>query len=190
MGLNKKVHKVSYRKVKHPRLELRTGELLVVLPHGHDPSIVLEKHKAWTQEKVDFIEACLKDSSNKTLVDRPEEDFRQLVARYAKRAARNLDVKVTRIFFRKMKTKWASCSARRNLTFNTLLKHLPDKLVQYVVFHEIAHIVEKKHNDLFWRMISKEFDDYRKLEGELFTYWFLIQAEQEAVSNQVAISRE
>lgn len=175
MGTNKTNHKVSYRKVKHPRLEFRTGELLVILPYDHDPSIVLEKHKAWTQEKVEFIEECLRDSSKKELVNRPEEDFRRLVGRCTEEAARNLRVKVNRLFFRRMKTKWASCSPKRNLTVNSLMRHLPDGLVEYITYHEIAHLKEKKHNGAFWRIIGRKFEDSAKLEKELFTYWFLIQ---------------
>ena len=74
-----------------------------------------------------------------------------------------------------MKSKWASCSIKKNLTFNTLLRYLPNFLIKYVVFHEITHLKEKKHNERFWKIIKKEFKDYQKKEKELLIYWFLIQ---------------
>jgi predicted metal-dependent hydrolase len=81
-------------------------------------------------------------------------------------------VEVNRIYLRKMMTKWASCSSRRNITINRLLKYVPDHLVEYVVCHELAHLVEKRHNERFWCVISKNFRNYRELERDLFVYWF------------------
>ncbi|MDO8885963.1 M48 family metallopeptidase [Candidatus Oleimmundimicrobium sp.] len=168
-------HEVSYRNVKHPRLEFRTGELLLVLPFDRNPDTVLEKHKVWVRRKKVFIEECLKNSSNKEIIDRTDEELRDLVHFYIEEASEELGVRVNKIFFRRMKTKWASCSTRRNLTVNTLMKHLPDGLIEYVIFHEATHLIEKKHNDRFWKMVSKKFDNSDELEKDLFAYWFLIQ---------------
>lgn len=168
-------HEVSYRNVKHPRLEFRTGELLLVLPLDRNPDTVLEKHKVWVRRKKVFIEECLKNSSNKEIVDRTDEEFKDLVHSCIEQASKKLGVEVNKIFFRKMKTKWASCSIKRNLTVNMLMKHLPENLIEYVIFHEATHLIEKKHNDRFWKMVSKRFDNYGKLEKDLFAYWFLVQ---------------
>ena len=52
-----------------------------------------------------------------------------------------------RIYFREMKTKWASHSQNNNLTINTRLKYLPEDLISYIVYHETAHNLERKHNE-------------------------------------------
>lgn len=168
-------YKISYRDIKYPRLEFGMGELLLVLPFDHDPDAVLEKHKVWVRRKVAFIEECLRDSADKEIAHRTDGEFKGLVRFYIEQASEELGVRVNKIFFRRMKTKWASCSSRRNLTVNTLMKHLPEWLIEYVVFHEIAHLAEKKHNDRFWKMVSKKFDNYGELEKNLFTYWFLMR---------------
>jgi len=59
-----------------------------------------------------------------------------------------------------MKTKWASHSSNNNLTINTLLKYLPNDIIEYIVYHEIAHAIERKHNEKFWNLIAKKFQDY------------------------------
>jgi predicted metal-dependent hydrolase len=41
-----------------------------------------------------------------------------------------------------------------------------------VIFHEVVHLKEKRHNDKFWKRISKKFDDYQEFEKDLFVYWF------------------
>jgi hypothetical protein len=73
-----------------------------------------------------------------------------------------------------MRTKWASLSSAKNLTVNRLMKHLPEYLIRYVIFHELAHIIEKRHNEKFWEIISRKFKNYQKMEREMFIYWFLV----------------
>ena len=168
-------YKVSYRKVKYPRLEFKTGELLLILPFGHDPETLLEKHRDWIVKKKGLINGCLRNSSGKEIVEREDEEFKDLIYLIVERISRELDVKVNKVYFRKMRTKWASCSTKKNLTINSLMKHLPEDLIEYVIFHEIAHLIEKRHNANFWNIILSRFDTYRDLEKDLFEYWFLIQ---------------
>jgi hypothetical protein len=76
-----------------------------------------------------------------------------------------------------MRTKWGSCSHQNNLTLNSLLAYLPEHLIEYVIFHEVAHTKERKHADNFWKLVESKFDDHKEREMELFGYWFLIQKE-------------
>jgi len=166
------VYEVSYRHIKYPRLELRTGRLLLVLPFGCDPVTVLDKHRGWVHAKAKFISECLEDSLNKELANRSDAEFKSLVYTLAEKASSELAVKVNGVFFRLMKTKWASCSAKGNLTVNKLMKRLPEELINYVIFHEVAHLIERKHNEIFWRIVSKKFSNIEAIERDLFTYWF------------------
>lgn len=174
MELHSIPYRISYRNVKHPRLEFKTGELLFVLPFGHKPRILLEKHRGWILKKIEFIKECLKDSLDKELEKRTDREFKDLIYSLIENNSKKLDVELNNVFFRKMRTKWASCSSRGNLTVNTLMRCLPEDLVEYVVFHEIAHMIEKRHNDKFWRIVSKEFKNYEELEKGLFIYWFRV----------------
>jgi predicted metal-dependent hydrolase len=74
-----------------------------------------------------------------------------------------------------MKTKWASHSQNNNLTINTLLKFLPEDLIRYIVYHETAHNVERKHNEIFWSLIKRKHPDYQTKEENLLAFWFLTQ---------------
>jgi predicted metal-dependent hydrolase len=168
-------YSVSHRNVKYPRLEFRTGKLLLILPFGFNPDVLLEKHKGWIINKTGFIRECLKETSKKKIVRRTEEEFRDLIHSSVKRASKELGGKLKNIYFRIMKTKWASCSAKRNLTINTLMKYLPDHLIKYVISHEITHLKEKRHNGQFWEIVSRRFNNYEDLERDLFVYWFRIQ---------------
>lgn len=93
-----------------------------------------------------------------------------------------MGAEINKIFFRMMKTKCASCSAKRNLTINKLMKHLPEHLLKYIVFHEIAHLKQKRHNDIFWEIISRKFNNYEDLEKELFIYWFKLASDDSSIN--------
>jgi predicted metal-dependent hydrolase len=82
-----------------------------------------------------------------------------------------------------MKTKWASHSRNNNLTVNTLLKHLSNDLIEYIIYHETTHSLERKHNEKFWNIITKKFPDYQTKEKDLLTYWFIIQKTKNESTN-------
>ncbi len=167
-------YSVSHRNVKYPRLELRTGKLVLILPFGCKPGPILDKHKRWILKKMAFIEDCLKHASDKGLVERTEEEFRNLSHTLIRKALMEMGGRLNHIYFRMMRTKWASLSSRRNLTINRLMKCLPEHLLNYIIFHEIVHLKEKRHNDKFWKRISKRFDNCQELEKDLFVYWFRV----------------
>lgn len=170
-------YNIDYRNVKYPRLEFKTGILLLVLPKKYkNETTLLEKHQNWIQKKNHIIQTALEEAQNKTLnMDRTNEDLKEIVHSIVTDFQQELNLKVNNIYFRKMKTKWGSCSPRRNLTINTLLKHLPKTLIEYVIYHEMTHLIQKNHNDKFWKIISSKFKNYQEKEKELLVYWFLIQ---------------
>ena len=135
-------YRVSHRDVKYPRIEFKTGNLLLILPFGFKPVPLLEKHRSWILKKTGFIKECLKETRNKQIVERTEKQFRDLIYSFVKGASKELGGELNNIYFRTMKTKWASCSAKRNLTINKLMKYLPEHLVKYVIFHEMIHLEE------------------------------------------------
>jgi len=174
MELHNIPYKVSHRNVKYPRLEFKTGELLVVLPLGTAPDILLDKYKHWIIRQFNFIKGCLEKTKDKKLIMRSEEEFRELIYSLAKETSKELRVELNHIYFRKMRTKWASLSPAKNLTVNRWVKYLPEYLIRYVIFHELTHIIEKRHNEKFWNIISRKFENYQKMEKEMFIYWFLV----------------
>ena len=168
---------VEYRKVKHPRLEFKTGTLLMILPKtGWTPEQVLEKYAGWIKRKQTTINAAVQQTTKKTIASaRTEKMLKTLVNRFAEAAQKDLNTEINRIFFREMRTKWASHSQNNNLTVNTLLRFLPEDLISYIIYHEAAHNIERKHNEHFWDLISQRFPDHNTKENNLLTYWFLIQ---------------
>ncbi|NLJ48571.1 MAG: M48 family metallopeptidase [Candidatus Atribacteria bacterium] len=172
-------YSIVFRDIKYPRLELKTGNLIIIVPRGYkNPEKLIEEHEEWIQKKIKVINESKERSKGKKLnYERSEEDLRKMIHENVDRYSIKLNVEPNRIILRNMKSKWGSCSSKKNLNFNKLLKFLPWELIEYVIFHEMTHMVENKHNKNFWRIISTRFNDYKQKENDLMDYWFLIQSE-------------
>lgn len=170
-------YEVVHRNIKYPRLEFKTGKLLLVLPEDYkDHNDIVEKHKDWIYKRNSEIATAVEKAQKKRLnYKRTDDEFKQSVHSIVENISDDLKINVGSIYFKSMKSKWGSCSPKRNLTINKLLKYLPDNLIEYVIFHEMAHLIERKHNKRFWNFISNKFHDYKNQEKELLEYWFLIQ---------------
>lgn len=69
---------------------------------------------------------------------------------------------------RRMKTRWGTCNhASKRILFNLELAKKPIKCVEYVVVHELAHLIERRHNDRFARLLSKHLPDWKARRDEL-----------------------
>ena len=79
-----------------------------------------------------------------------------------------LGVRVNRYFLQKMKTKWGSCSPTAgNIRLNTELVKKPKDLLDYVVLHEMAHLLEPNHSERFVAILSKHWPQWREARQEL-----------------------
>ncbi len=81
--------------------------------------------------------------------------------------AEKLDVKVTSISVRPMKTKWASYSTNGRLTFDAFLLQLREELQDYVIVHELLHFHIPNHGRLWKSLMHAHLGEYEVLETEL-----------------------
>jgi predicted metal-dependent hydrolase len=59
--------------------------------------------------------------------------------------------------------KWGSCSSSRQLTFHWYLITFPLEVIDYVVVHELCHLMHMNHDRSFWRLVGKLCPDYKKI---------------------------
>jgi predicted metal-dependent hydrolase len=78
---------------------------------------------------------------------------------------------------RDTRSRWGSCSGRGNLSFSWRLIFAPEAVVDYVVAHEVAHLVEMNHGPRFWRLVERLMPDGRaprawldRHRSQLFAY--------------------
>ena len=99
----------------------------------------------------------LSDADIDALADKALEYIPQRVALFST----IVGVDYGRITIRNQKTRWGSCSGKKNLNFNCLLMLTPSEVVDYVVVHELAHIRQRNHSPKFWQEVEKYMPDWK-----------------------------
>lgn len=79
-----------------------------------------------------------------------------------------LGVHVAAYFLQRMKTRWGSCNYKSgHIRLNTELVKKPKDLVEYVIVHEMIHLLEPTHSDRFTAILTKHYPSWREARAEL-----------------------
>jgi predicted metal-dependent hydrolase len=78
-----------------------------------------------------------------------------------------------KIFIKNQRTRWGSCSSKKNLNFNYRIALLPAELQDYLVVHELCHLQEFNHGKKFWDLVGGQIPGYKELDKRLKTFQFL-----------------
>ena len=89
--------------------------------------------------------------------------FQKRVAHYSQR----LGVAAPAVRLSNARTQWGSCHAAGRVLLNWRLVHMPERLIDYVVAHEIAHLLEMNHSPRFWSLLEAVYPDCRAARREL-----------------------
>lgn len=82
-----------------------------------------------------------------------------------------------RISIRNQKTRWGSCSSNKNLNFNYKIVFLPYELAEYLVVHELCHLIHFNHSKDFWNLVENYCPDYRIHQKILRNYQVIKKVE-------------
>ena len=72
-----------------------------------------------------------------------------------------MNVSPTAVKINGAKTRWGSCSAKKSLNFSWRLIMASDMVIDYVVVHELAHIIQMNHSARFWKVVASVLPDYK-----------------------------
>lgn len=151
--------------------------------------VTRESHYLWgrryllTVEERDTPPAVKLDHRRITLTVRPETDASKREATYQRwqRALlheaippliahweQRIRVKVEGYFLQRMKTKWGSCNHQRaHIRLNTELVKKPRDLLEYVIVHEMIHLLEPTHSERFISLLDQHYPAWREARAEL-----------------------
>jgi hypothetical protein len=107
--------------------------------------------------------ADLSALARRALQRRALEHFQPRLAELAIRAGRPLP----QLALSSARTRWGSCSTRSGIRLNWRLIHLPPQLIDYVIAHEVAHLVEMNHSPRFWAVVERLHPDWQAARSEL-----------------------
>jgi len=138
--------------------------LLSIVEHEARPSIKLDHRRITMSIRPGATRdqrATVVHDWHKALL---HEEVPDLIRKWEKR----LKVSVHRYFLQRMKTKWGSCNpSARHIRLNTELVKKPRDLLEYVIVHEMAHLIEATHSDRFVALLDRHFPTWREARSEL-----------------------
>ena len=154
----------------HAPLSLQNGCELLVLGEIY-PLLITEGQKAIY---LDANQQLVVPVSSRT--SSPEQALRnKLIKWYKQVAMRHLELRVRnqagkmlpngmtpKIKVRDYKRRWGSCDHRGDLSFNWRIIMAPERVMDYVVVHELAHLQEFNHSRRFWNIVEHEMSDWRE----------------------------
>lgn len=168
--IQKRLHHNAQWRQKNPPKAYISGEMLLYL--GKEMCLNLKQEKKTrVYLEGDFIHVChaqfeeagdhkamvikllskwYKAQAQDILQDRIEIYAPQIGRPYA-------DVR-----YKKLKTRWGSCSSKGNLNFNWALVMAPLDIIDYVVVHELCHLVHHHHKPSFWNLVGKYYPRYEE----------------------------
>lgn len=151
-------------------LEVRGDGLIVRAPmrtSKRAADAFVAKHAAWIEKQRRKIEQ--RKVQNATVEKLSDEELKALAKKAAEYIparvqyyARLMGVQYNRITLRCQKTRWGSCSAKKNLNFNILLMLSPLEVIDSVVVHELCHLREMNHGPLFYELVYQVYPSYDK----------------------------
>ena len=76
--------------------------------------------------------------------------------------AKKMKVRPTEITVKNYVSKWGSCTAKNKISYNWRIIMAPDCIVDYLIIHELCHIIEHNHSKNFWNYVGTYCEDFQK----------------------------
>lgn len=130
----------------------------------------LYEHFYWLKKRVDDFKKVDKAKLIKTGPNdflRKKKEVFELVTEKINKFNEFYNFSFKKICIRNQKTRWGSCSNKKNLNFSYKLAYLPEDLVDYVVVHELCHLQEMNHSKNFWNLVEKLIPKHKAKRKQL-----------------------
>lgn len=179
----------AYAASKLPWIREQQGKLACQARETPRQFVTRESHYVWGRRylmALDFADAkpsvalrnkwialtvrpgCTAEKRAKVLHEWHKSLLYKAVPPLIKKWERRLGVQVSAYFLQRMKTKWGSCNpAKGNIRLNTELVKKPKDLLEYVVVHEMAHLIEPNHSERFTAILDAHYPHWREARAEL-----------------------
>ncbi len=173
INLHNRVVNYSVRRSKRAkRMRLAVycdGNFVVTLPKGLNEAAVdkyIIKKSKWVLSKLDFFKkASLSKTFKLTSKDflKYKNATLQITNERIEYFNKIYKHKFNKITIKNQRTRWGSCSKRKNLNFNFKIALLPQGLRDYIIVHELCHLKEFNHSKRFWSLVGKTISNYKKV---------------------------
>ena len=166
-GLTVEVHVRRSKRIQGHRIVVHHGlpPELVVRPRATEAEIdeAIAEYLPWLERQLARAAKPVLGLDRLTLTEEQgRREARARVELIAQSEAIALGTSYSRITLRDQRSRWGSCSAKGELSFNWRLVLAPHDVLDYVVVHEVCHLVEHHHGPAFWRLVARRRRGYQE----------------------------
>lgn len=147
------------------------------LLYGNKYSLILDNvKKIETNDKFQIImpQKIDREKILKTLKNWYKKIAKQILEDRLKFIESRIKLKSSLLRISDSKGRWGSCNSKGVITFNFRVIMLPPAIIDYVIIHELCHLVEMNHSKHFWELVNSFLPNTPKLKEELREYGFLL----------------
>ncbi len=171
--INKQIKKYSSYEPQ-PVKQFASGEIHYFLGDEYIINIIEttgKQHIKLSDNK--FMDMYVKKDSTvekreKILTEFYRQMLKDIIPSYIEKWESIMGVKVNEFGVKNMKTKWGTCNVRnKRIWINLELAKKNPKLLEYIIVHEMVHLLEKSHNQVFKNYMNKFLPDWKSIKDEL-----------------------
>lgn len=157
----------SLCKIPVQKRQYKSGETVKYLGE-QIPTVIMKRHVSKAQiSKVDneliliVPEEVSNDFISKMMVAFYKKLLKPLIMKRIELYQHHFEYSPNKISVRDQKTRWGSCSSKRNLSFNYRLLMAPIEVIDYIVIHEMCHMEHMDHSKSYWKRVHEVMPDYK-----------------------------
>ncbi len=167
--------KRSRRKTLAIRVE-RDGKITVLAPLRASASLIaeaVEKNREWINKKRALL-AEVTAKYDRTPITEEElcrllAEAKEYIPKRVSFLADEFKVSIGKVSVKAMRSKWGSCSGKRNISINCLLMLAPREVLDYIIIHELCHVTHMDHSKSFYALVDQRCDFRKSSEKWLKT---------------------
>ncbi|MFC2130462.1 M48 family metallopeptidase [Bacteroidota bacterium] len=161
----KKKEDIKYKESQKKKREFINGEIFECL--GKEYTLVIKDNFEYAfsfSGKEIIINAKYKNSVKIFLIHWYKRQAYNYISERTEYFANAIGVIFHKVRITSAKSRWGSCSANKNLNFSWRLILAPKQIVDYVIVHELVHLIEMNHSKRFWDRVSRIMPNYKIYE--------------------------
>ena len=155
-------------KIKNMYIHIKEGKVIVKAPIRLKDKYIQEfinKKSKWIYENVKRYEQ--KPKQEEKIEPKDIERLKRVIQRSIEKYSKTLKVMPSKVRIKDIKYAWGSCSSKKNITINLKLATKEEKVIEYVVLHEMCHLREMNHSKNFWSLVEENMSDYKMYKEKL-----------------------
>ena len=156
-------------RIKNLYIYIRNGKVIVKAPMRLSDKYIeefLNKKSKWIYENLEKSKEKANKEKEEKIEKKDVERLQKIVKENIYKYSKILGKSPKKVRIRDLKYAWGSCSSNQNISINLKLANKDERAIEYVVLHEMCHLIHMNHSKSFWNLVEKnmpQYKEYKKL---------------------------